>query len=75
MDSFSRTVYFVIIFSFKVIFTAADPGFTTWGMCVGVGGGDANLLLGKIIAENCIKMKDIGPGEAGVSLASPWIGQ
>ena len=36
--------------------------------------GCANLLFGKYFAENCMKMKEIGPG-VGASLAPPWIYQ
>ena len=34
------------------------------------GEGGINLLFGKVLAENCIKMKEIG-GRGGASLASP----
>ena len=34
-------------------------------------GGDANLLFGQIFTENCMKMKEFGPGGQCVSLAPP----
>ena len=35
--------------------TVSDPGFP---------GAGANLLFGKLFAENCTKIKEIGPGSA-----------
>ena len=35
--------------------TVSDPGFP---------GGGANLLFGNLFAENCTKIKEIGPGSA-----------
>ena len=50
--------------------TVGDPGFPTGGASPIVRG--ANLLFGKIYAENCVKMKEIGSTEARVPSA-PWI--
>ena len=36
--------------------------------------GGANLLFGQIMHENCMKMKEIGPG-GGTSLVPHWIHQ
>ena len=41
------------------------------GCVCGWGGVTPTYYLAYFIAENCIKMKDIGPGEPGVSLAPP----
>ena len=43
----------------------ADLGFLRWGRNPRVWG--KNLLLGKIFAENCIKMKEIRPGGASLT--------
>ena len=34
-----------------------------------------NIFFGKIFAENCMKMKDSGPGGGGASLAPPLVCQ
>ena len=50
----------------------ADPGFLTRE--TNPQGGDANLLFGQNVPENCMKMKEIGPGEEhvpGVPLDPP----
>ena len=49
----------------------ADPGFPRRvGGCQPLDSGQ-NLLFGKIFAENCMEIKEIGPGEGCTSLATP----
>ena len=52
----------------------ADPRFPRRGG--GAGGANScdwgkNLLFGKVFAENCMKMKEIGPGRAEHPFAPP----
>ena len=48
--------------------SVADPGFPRGGGANSQGGG-ANVLFGQKIPENCMKMKEFGPGGED---ARPW---
>ena len=51
--------------STRYLFTVADPGFS-WGGGGNPKNGCANLLFCKFFAENCMKMKELGPQGARV---------
>ena len=56
-----------------ILILVADPGFPRWGGGANFQGVDTNLLFNQIFPENCMKMKEFGPGGGGrwVSLAPP----
>ena len=53
------------------VIAVADPGFPRWACQLQTWG--ANLLFGKIFAENCIKWKKFDWEGSYVPRASPWI--
>ena len=61
----------IFIISIAKCISVADPGFPRRGGANPQGGG-ANLLFCPIFTENCMKMKEFGPGGGGrASLAPP----
>ena len=51
-----------------------DPGFPRWRGAPTAQGGGVNLLFGQNFPENCMKMKEIGPGGTH-PWRPPWIRQ
>ena len=49
----------------KVLCPVAESGFYRWGGCASPLDGSANILFCQSFPENCMKMKEFGPGGGG----------